>query len=104
MITLRDRSQALQNKFAYDAEMQFKAEARRSRLLGLWAAALLGKSEKDTTEYADSLVKLTVGRDSEDGIFQKVAADLGALADATTINMQMATSMAKAKAQIIQDL
>ena len=43
MSTFDDRENAFENKFAHDAEMQFKAEARRNRLLGLWAAELLGK-------------------------------------------------------------
>jgi hypothetical protein len=104
MITLRDRSQALQNKFAYDAEMRFKAEARRSKLLGFWVAGLLGKSEQDAAAYSENLVQITVGPDCEDGIFKKVAADLGDISDATTINVQMATLMATAKAQILKGL
>ena len=40
MSTFDERENAFESKFAHDAEMQFKADARRDKLLGLWAAAL----------------------------------------------------------------
>ncbi len=43
MTTFNDRESAFESKFAHDAEMQFRAEARRNKLVGLWAAGLLGK-------------------------------------------------------------
>ncbi|NDH02760.1 MAG: DUF1476 domain-containing protein, partial [Marivivens sp.] len=52
MSTFDDREKAFEDKFAHDAEMQFKAEARRNKLLGLWAAELLGKSGEDANAYA----------------------------------------------------
>jgi hypothetical protein len=44
---MTDRETAFESKFAHDAEMQFKAEARRNKLLGLWAADLMGKTGDD---------------------------------------------------------
>ena len=49
MTTFDDRENAFEAKYAHDSEMQFKAEARRNMLLGLWAAGLLGKSGDDAT-------------------------------------------------------
>ena len=57
MSTFDDRERAFESKFAHDAEMQFKAEARRNKLLGLWAAGLLGKSAEDAAEYAKEVIK-----------------------------------------------
>ena len=57
MSTFDDRENAFENKFAHDAEMQFKAEARANKLLGLWAAELMGKSAEDAAEYAKEVVK-----------------------------------------------
>ena len=56
MSTFDERESAFENKFAHDAEMQFKAEARRNKLLGLWAAELLGKSGDDaeSSSHADA--------------------------------------------------
>ena len=52
MTTFDDRERAQEAKFAHDAELNFKAEARRSRLLGEWAAGLLGKKGDDARAYA----------------------------------------------------
>ena len=52
MSTFDDRENAFESKFAHDAEMQFKAEARRNKLLGLWAADLMGKSGDEADAYA----------------------------------------------------
>ena len=55
MSGLDERGDAFENKFAHDAEMQFKAEARANKLLGLWAAELMGKSAEDAAEYAKGI-------------------------------------------------
>ena len=47
MSTFDDRENAFEAKFAHDADMQFKADARRNKLLGLWAAEIMGKSADD---------------------------------------------------------
>lgn len=47
MTTFDDRENAFEAKYAHDAEMQFKADARRNKLLGLWAAELMGKTGED---------------------------------------------------------
>jgi hypothetical protein len=52
MTTFDDRENAFEAKFAHDSEMQFKAEARRNKLLGLWAAGLMGKSGDEAAAYA----------------------------------------------------
>ena len=56
MSSMDDRERAFETKFAHDAEMQFKAEARRNKLLGQWAAELLGKTGAAAEEYAKSIV------------------------------------------------
>jgi hypothetical protein len=47
MTTFDNREQAFEAKYAHDEEMQFKAQARCNKLLGLWAAEKLGKSGSD---------------------------------------------------------
>ncbi len=44
MTTFDDRENAFEAKYAHDEEMNFRATARANKLLGLWAAELLGKS------------------------------------------------------------
>ena len=52
MTTFDDREHAFEAKFAHDAEMVFRAEARRNKLVGLWAAEILGKTGADADAYA----------------------------------------------------
>ena len=56
MTTFDDRENAFENKFAHDEEMKFKAEARCNKMLGLWAAELLGKSGDEAAEYAKTVI------------------------------------------------
>ena len=56
MTTFDDRERSFETKFAHDAELRFKAEARRNRLLGEWAAGLLGKNGDEARTYALTVV------------------------------------------------
>ena len=100
MSTFDDRQQAFEAKFAHDAEMQFKAEARRNKLLGLWAAELMGKSGDAAAAYAIEVVKSDFEEAGDEDVFRKLSGDLGDLADAATIRAKMAALMAEAKAQL----
>ncbi len=51
-----DRRDAFEKKFALDAELRFKAEARRNKLLGLWVAERLGKKDAEAEAYAREVV------------------------------------------------
>jgi hypothetical protein len=104
MSTFDDRESAFENKFAHDAEMQFRAEARRNKLLGLWAAGLLGKTGDDAAAYAMDVVKSDFQEAGDEDVFRKVSGDLGSLADEATIRLQMARLMAEAKAQLLSEI
>lgn len=104
MSTFNDRENAFENKFAHDSEMQFKAEARRNKLLGLWAAGLLGKSGDDAAAYASEVVKSDFEEAGEEDVFRKVSGDLGSHADEATIRAKMAELMIEAKAQLMKDV
>ena len=103
MSTFDDRQQAFEAKFAHDAEMQFKAEARRNKLLGLWAAGLMGKSADETAAYAVDVVKSDFQEAGDEDVYRKVAGDLGALAE-TTIRTKMVELMVEAKRQIMSEV
>ena len=104
MSTFDDRQQAFEAKFAHDAEMQFRAEARRNKLLGLWAAELMGKSGDEAAAYAIEVVKSDFEEAGDEDVFRKLSGDLGDLADAATIRAKMAALMAEAKAQLMTEL
>lgn len=100
MSSFDDRENAFENKFAHDAEMQFKADARRNKLLGLWAAGLMGKDGDAAAEYAKEVVKSDFEEAGSEDVYRKLAGDLGNLADEATIRAKMAECMAEAKAQL----
>ncbi|MDX1821599.1 MAG: DUF1476 domain-containing protein [Paracoccaceae bacterium] len=104
MTTFDDRENAFEAKFAHDAEMNFKAEARRNKLLGLWAAGLMGKSEDEAAEYARAVIKADFEEAGHDDVVRKVAADLADLADEATIRAKMDELLALAKAQLMTEI
>ncbi|MBE9476093.1 MAG: DUF1476 domain-containing protein, partial [Proteobacteria bacterium] len=81
MSTFEEREDGFEKKFAHDAEMQFKAEARRNKLLGLWAADLMGKSGDDAAAYAKEVIKADFEEAGHEDVFRKVSGDLGDNAD-----------------------
>jgi len=103
MSTFQDRETAFENKFAHDAEMQFRAEARRNKLLGHWAAGLMGLPADEVDAYAASVVKSDLEEAGQEDVFRKVSGDLGDKADEATIRAQMAALMAEAKSQLLDE-
>jgi hypothetical protein len=103
MTTFDDRENAFENKFAHDEEMKFKAEARRNKLLGLWAAGLMGKSGDDAAAYAKEVVASDFEEAGDEDVYRKVAGDLGASASEQTIRAKMAELMIEAKRQLMDE-
>lgn len=104
MTTFDDRENAYEAKFAHDEEMMFKAVARRNKLLGLWAAELMGKTGDDALEYAKSVIKADFEEAGHEDVVRKVAGDLGDKSDADTIRAKMDELMPVAKAEIMTEL
>ena len=103
MTTFDERETAFENKFAHDAEMSFRAEARCNKLLGLWAADLLGKSGDDATAYARDVIRADFEEAGDEDVYRKVKADLGDKTDETTLRSKMVELMARAKAQLLEE-
>jgi hypothetical protein len=78
MSSFDDRKKGQEAKFAHDAELRFKAEARRNKLLGLWAAEQMGYSEEHAKEYAAEVVASDFAEAGDEDVFRKVAGDLKA--------------------------
>ena len=104
MTTFDDRANAFENKFAHDADMQFKAEARRNKLLGLWAAGLMGKTGDEAGAYATEVVKSDFEEAGDDDVLRKVSADLGDKASDDDIRAKMTELLAEAKAQLMDEV
>lgn len=101
--TFDERERAFEAKFAHDEEMQFRAVARRNKLLGLWAAELLGKTGEAANAYALEVVKSDFEEAGHEDVVRKVSGDLGDLADAATVRAKMAALLPVAKQQIMTE-
>ena len=103
MSSMNDREKAFENKYAHDQEMKFKIVARRNKLLGQWAGALLGKPDIDA--YAKEVVTADFDEPGEEDVVRKVAADFaagGISHSAETIRDKMMELLPVATAQIEQ--
>jgi hypothetical protein len=73
-----DRKKGQEAKFAFDAEKRFKAEARRNKLLGIWAAELLGLTGDAANSYAAEVVAADFEEAGDEDVFRKISTDLKA--------------------------
>ena len=103
MTTFDDRENAFENKYAHDEAMKFKAEARCNKLLGLWAAELLGKTGDEADAYAREVIKSDFEEPGNEDVVRKVAGDLGDLADADTVRAKIKEMMVLAKEQLMTE-
>ncbi|MEX0349670.1 MAG: DUF1476 domain-containing protein [Paracoccaceae bacterium] len=103
MTTFDERENAFEAKFAHDEEMQFKAEARCNKMLGLWAAELLGKTGDAAEEYAITVVKADFEEPGHEDVLRKVTADLEGRVPTDEIRAKRADLMLEAKAQVMSE-
>lgn len=99
MTSFDDRESAFENKFAHDAEMQFKAEMRANKLIGVWAATLLGRDDADA--YAKEVMRADMKEAGFEDVIEKVAGDLGDKATEADIRAKYAQCLAEAKASLL---
>ncbi len=104
MTTFDDREHAFENKYAHDEEMKFRATNRANKLLGLWAAELLGKTGDEASAYAIEVVKADFEEAGHEDVVRKVAGDLGDIADADTIRAKLAELTPLAKHQVMNEV
>jgi len=71
-----ERKNAQEAKFVMDAAKEFKAEAKRNKALGHWAAGLMGKSEAEADRYALEVIMADMEEAGDDDVFRKLKADL----------------------------
>ncbi len=78
MTTFDEREQTFERKFALDEEQKFKAQARRNRLLGLWAAEQLGITGDAASAYARDVVAADFEEAGERDMLHKLMRDFAA--------------------------
>jgi hypothetical protein len=76
MTTFDKREEGFEKQFAHDEELRFKAMARRNKMLGLWAAGVLGKSGADAEAYAKEVVLADFEEAGDNDVLRKVTKDL----------------------------
>jgi len=76
MTTFDKREEGFEKQFAHDEELRFKAIARRNKMLGLWAAGVLGKSGADAEAYAKEVVLADFEEAGDNDVLHKVLKDL----------------------------
>jgi hypothetical protein len=104
--TFDDRKKGFETKFQKDQELQFKVNNRRNKLLGLWAAAQLGKSGEAAEAYAKDVVMADFDKPGDDDVLQKVLKDLeagGKAVDATAVRKEMTRLLDQAKEQLMTE-
>ncbi|MDC9824488.1 DUF1476 domain-containing protein [Devosia sp. ZB163] len=101
-----DREKGQEAKFAHDSELRFKAEARRNKLLGLWAAEHMGLSEEHARQYAAEVVAADFQEAGDEDVFRKLSTDLkakGASVSDDMIRQKMAELVPVAREQVLNE-
>ena len=100
-----DRERAFETKFAHDEEMKFRVIARRNRLLGEWAARLMGLSEAESQSYAKDVVRADFEEAGDEDVIRKVLGDLtsaGVECDEARIREALEHKTVEARRQMIE--
>lgn len=71
-----DRKKAAENQFSHNKELEFKATARRNKLLGQWAAGLMGFEGEAVNSYALEVIESDFEEAGDDDVYRKVKGDL----------------------------
>lgn len=102
-----EREKAFESKYARDEEMNFKAMARRNKLLGLWAADLMGIEGDEAKAYAMEVVKADFEEAGEEDVYRKVKGDFdakGVEMSEHRIRKAMSELLEEAKRQLMEEL
>jgi hypothetical protein len=103
MSSFDERERGQEKKFQLDQELEFKAGARRNKLLGLWAAEQMGLSGPAAEEYAKTVIAADFEEKGDEDVFRKVRGDFDAkgvkLSD-NQIRTRMTDLLADARAQV----
>ena len=104
MTTFDKREEGFEKKFALDEELQFKANARRNKLLGTWVAEKLGLSGADAEAYAKAVVLADFEEAGDDDVFRKVRADLDAKGKTDITDQMLRQTMNELLAKAVEEV
>jgi hypothetical protein len=103
MTTFDKREEGFEKQFAHDEELKFKANARRNKLLGLWAAEKLGLSGTDADAYAKAVVMADFEEPGDNDVFKKIRQDFDAKGVAQS-DQQIRRTMDELMAKAVTDI
>ncbi len=86
---MNDRGKAFESKWAHDAELRFKVEARRNRLLGAWAAEKKGLSGDAAETFIGSVIAADFQEAGDEDVFRKLRSELDASVSEAAIREKM---------------
>jgi hypothetical protein len=107
MTTFDDRERAFENKFAHDQEMAFRVTARRNRLIGSWAAELMGLTPAETDAYAKAVVQADFEEAGDEDVIRKLLGDLvsaGVDTDEARIRAALDAKTIEARRQLLESM
>jgi hypothetical protein len=103
MSIFEKREEAFEQKFAHDEELRFRANARRNKLIGLWAAGQLGLAGAEAEAYATAIVTADIEAPGGDSVFRKLRVDFDAKGVAQS-DHQIRRTMVELMASAIRDI
>ena len=107
MTTFNEREKAFEKKYEHDQDLKFKVNARKNKLLGLWAAGLMGKSGADAEAYAKDVVLADYEKPGDSDVIEKLVKDLAAAGkpmEDHTIRKQAERLAEEAKEQLMKEM
>ena len=98
-----DRRKGFESKWARDAELRFRVEARRNRMLGAWAATEKGLMGAEAESFAEGVIAADMAEKGDEDVFRhlRAALDAGQYPDAV-IRAKMAEYLDQAIAETEQ--
>ncbi len=105
MPTFDDRKKGFEEKYAHDKEFEFKVMARRNKLLGSWAAELMGLDGEDAAAYAREVIESDFEEAGDEDVFKKVWGNLQAKSvdqSEDQLRRRMSDLLEKAKSQFYE--
>jgi hypothetical protein len=103
MTTFDEREHAYEAKFAHDAELRFRAKARRDKAIGVWASAQLGLSGAAAEDYAKEILRSDLNQPDDESLIQKLLGDFrakGVALEEPALKKKLVALMAEAVADI----
>ena len=107
MSTFDEREKAFERKYEHDQDLRFKTNSRRNKLLGLWAAGLMGKTGDEAESYAREIVVADFEKPGHDDVIERLVNDLAAAGkptEAHTIVKKSEQMLNEARRQIMTEI